>query len=82
MTPLAFADTLTGMARSALTVLVAALAIYLALRILGKIAKIAIAIIVVIAVIYIVFFATNIGQTLKDALFSLPFFSAFTGKGA
>ena len=80
--PLAFADTLAGVARGALTVLVAALAIYLALRLLGKIAKFVITAVVIIAVIYIVFFATDIGQTLKDALFSLPFFSAITGKGA
>ena len=80
--PLAFADTLAGVARGALTVLVAALAIYLALRLLGKIAKFVITAVVIIAVIYIVFFATDIGQTLKDALFSLPFFSTITGKGA
>ena len=80
--PLAFADTLTQVARGALTILVAVLAIYLALRLLGKIAKFVITIVVIVAVIYIVFFATDLGQTLKEAIMSLPFWSAFAGKGA
>ena len=82
MMPLAFADTLAGVARGALTVLVAALAIYLALRLLGKIAKFAIILIVIAATIYIVFFATDLGQMLKEAFFALPFWSAIPGKGA
>ena len=80
--PLAFADTLAGVARGALTVLVAALAIYLALRLLGKIAKFVITLIVIALIVYFVFFATDIAQNVKNAVFSLPYSSVFLRKGA
>jgi hypothetical protein len=73
------AEMLAQVARGALAILVASLAIYLSLRLLGKIAKFVIAVIAIAFVIYFVFFATDIAQTVKDAisanLSSLDFFT-------
>ncbi len=75
-------EILSEVARGALALLVASLAIYLSLRLLGKIAKFVIALIVIALVIYFVFFATDIAQTVKDAVASLPSWSDFLRKGA
>ena len=73
------AEMLAEVARGALAILVASLAIYLSLRLLGKIAKFVIAVIAIAFVIYFVFFATDIAQTVTDAisahLSSLDFFT-------
>lgn len=66
-------EILIEVARGSLALLVAALAIYLSLRLLGKIAKFVIGVIVIAVVIYFVFFATDIAQTVKDAVMQLPF---------
>ena len=76
------ADILAEVARAALAVLVASLAIYLSLRLLGKIAKFVITLIVIALIVYFVFFATDIAQTVKDAVLSLPRSSVFLRKGA
>ena len=65
---MSLAETLAEVARGALAILVASLAIYLALRLLGKVAKFVIAVVAILFVIYFVFFATDIAQTVKDAI--------------
>lgn len=79
---MSLADILAEVARAALAVLVASLAIYLSLRLLGKIAKFVITLIVIALIVYFVFFATDIAQTVKDAVLSLPRSSVFLRKGA
>ena len=59
---------LSTLARGALMLLVSSLAVYLSLRLLGKIAKFVITGVVVAVVIYFVFFATDIAQILKEAV--------------
>ena len=76
------ADILAEVARAALAVLVASLAIYLSLRLLGKIAKFVITLIVIALIVYFIFFATDIAQNVKNAVFSLPYSSVFLRKGA
>ena len=75
-------EILSVVARGALMLLVAALAIYLSLRILGKIAKIVITVVVIAVVIYFVFFTTDLVQTIKESVLSLPTFPIFFTKGA
>ena len=65
-------EMLTEIARGAVALLVTVLAIYLSLRLLGKIAKFVVGIVVVAAIIYFVFFATDIADKLKDTVLSLP----------
>ena len=79
---MSLADILAEVARAALAVLVASLAIYLSLRLLGKIAKFVITLIVIALIVYFVFYATDIAQTVKDAVLSLPRSSVFLRKGA
>ena len=76
------AEMLAQVARGALAILVASLAIYLSLRLLGKIAKFVIAVIAIAFVIYFVFFATDIAQTVKDAISAHLSFFDFFKKGA
>ena len=66
------ADILVEVARGAVAVLIASLAIYLSLRLLGKIAKFVIAVIVIVLIVYFVFFATDIAQTVKESVLYLP----------
>lgn len=80
--PLALTQILADIARGALAILIASLAIYLSLRLLGRIAKFVITLIVIALVVYFVFFATDIAQTIKDAVLSLPFSPSFLRKGA
>lgn len=75
-------EILSEVARGALMLLVAALAIYLSLRLLGKIAKFVITVVVIAVIIYFVFFATDIAQTVKDAVMQLPFLQEILQKGA
>ena len=71
------AEIMSEVARGALALLVAALAIYLSLKLLGKIAKFIITVILVGLVVYFIFMGTDIVQTVKDAATtvtpSLPF---------
>ncbi len=67
------ADILGEVARGAVAVLIASLAIYLSLKLLGKIAKFIIAVIVIALIVYFVFFATDIAQTIKESVLHLPF---------
>ena len=60
--PLALSGMLAEVARSALALLIAALAIYLSLRLLGKIAKLIVSIIVACVVFYFLFFVLDITQ--------------------
>jgi type II secretory pathway component PulF len=76
-----FAELFSEIARSALMLLVAVLAIYLSLRLLGAIAKFVIAIIVIAVIVYFIFFATDIAQTVKDAVMQLPVLPQFLQKG-
>ena len=66
------AEILSEVARGSLMLLVAVLAIYLSLRLLGKIAKFIIGAVVIALVIYFVFFATDIASVIKDAVMQLP----------
>ncbi len=75
------AEMLAEVARGALAILVASLAIYLSLRLLGKIAKFVIAVVVIAVVIYFVFFATDIAQTVKNAISQYLSLFAFLQKG-
>ena len=75
-------EILSEIARGALMLLVAALAIYLALRLLGKIAKFVITAVVIAVIVYFVFFATDIAQNIKDAVMQIPFLQQFLQKGA
>ena len=76
------ADILAEVARAALAVLVASLAIYLSLRLLGKIAKFVITLIVIALIVYFVFVATGVAENVKNAVFSLPYSSVCWRKGA
>lgn len=76
-----FTEVLSEIARGALALLVAALAIYLSLRLLGKIAKFVIAVVVIGVVVYFVFFATDIAQNLKNEFLSLPILPHLLQKG-
>ena len=76
-----FTELFSEIARSALMLLVAVLAIYLSLRLLGAIAKFVIAIIVIAVIVYFIFFATDIAQTVKDAVMQLPVLPQFLQKG-
>ncbi len=77
-----FTEILSEVARGALMLLVAALAIYLSLRLLGKIAKFVITVIVIAVIVYFVFFATDIAQSIKDAVLQLPLLQQILQKGA
>ena len=44
--------------------------------------KFVIAVIVIVLIVYFVFFATDIAQTVKNAVLSLPSLSEFWAKGA
>ena len=76
-----FTEILSEIARGALMLLIATLAIYLSLRLLGKIAKFIIVIIVIAVVVYFVFFVGDVAQTLKDAVLQLPSIQEFLKKG-
>ena len=76
-----FTELFSEIARSALMLLVAVLAIYLSLRLLGAIAKFVIAIIVIAVIVYFIFFATDIASTIKDAVMQLPTLPQFLQKG-
>ena len=68
---LGFDSVLVEVARSAIALLIAALAIYLSLRLLGKIAKffVTVIILVVVAVVlYLIFSDHSILQTASDLL--------------
>ena len=78
--PLSFADTLIEFARGSIAVLVAALAIYLALRLFGKIAKFIVVVVVILVVLYFAF-TTDVLQNLIGA-FSAASVQGFFGKGA
>ncbi len=75
-------EILSEVARGALMLLVAALAIYLSLRLLGKIAKFIVTVVIIALVIYFVFFATDLAQTIKDTVLQLPFLQTILRKGA
>lgn len=75
-------EILSEVARGALMLLVAALAVYLSLRLLGKIAKFVITVVVIAVIVYFVFFATDLSQTIKDAVLQLPFLQQILQKGA
>ena len=66
-------ELLSEIARGALMLLIASLAVYLSLRLLGKIAKFVIGVIVIVVIIYFVFFATDIAETVKNAVMQLPY---------
>ena len=76
-----FTELFSEIARSALMLLVAVLAIYLSLRLLGAIAKFVISIVVIAVIVYFIFFATDIAQTVKDAVIQLPVLPQFLQKG-
>ena len=76
-----FIELFSEIARSALMLLVAVLAIYLSLRLLGAIAKFVIAIVVIAVIVYFIFFATDIASTIKDAVMQLPVLPQFLQKG-
>lgn len=63
---------LIQLAHGAVALLIAALAIYLSLRLLGKIAKFVIAVIVIAVVLWFLLSDHSILQSLKDLLFLLP----------
>ena len=77
-----FADLFSEIARSALMLLIAVLAIYLSLRLLGAIAKVVIALVVIAVILYFIFFATNIVQSVRDAVMQLPVLPQILQKGA
>ena len=76
-----FTELFSEIARSALMLLVAVLAIYLSLRLFGAIAKFVISIVVIAVIVYFIFFATDIAQTVKDAVIQLPVLPQFLQKG-
>ena len=76
-----FTELFSEIARSALMLLVAVLAIYLSLRLFGAIAKFVISIVVIAVIVYFIFFATDIAQTVKDAVMQLPVLPQFLQKG-
>ena len=77
--PLSLADTLIEVARGSLALLVAAIAIYLSLRLLGKVAKFFITIIVIALILYFAF-TTDLLQNVTEALHFAPFLqSLFKG---
>lgn len=63
---------LIQLAHGAVALLIAALAIYLSLRLLGKIAKFVIAVIVIAVVLWFLLSDHSILQSLKDLLALLP----------
>ena len=63
---------LTQLAHGALTVLITLLAIYLSLRLLGRIAKFAITLIVIAAVLWFILSDNSILQSLKGMYNALP----------
>lgn len=75
-------EILSEIARGSLMLLVAALAIYLSLRLLGKIAKFIVTAVIIALVIYFIFFATDIAETVKNAVLQLPFLQTILRKGA
>ena len=77
-----FVEILSQVARGALMLLVSALAIYLSLRLLGSIAKFVITIVVIALIVYFVFFATDIVETVKNAILQAPLMQTFLQKGA
>ena len=70
--PLALSAMLLEVARSALAILIAALAIYLSLRLLGKIAKFIVSVIIVCLVFYFLFFVLDITQYMSASALWLP----------
>ena len=65
-------ELLTQLAHGALTVLITLLAIYLSLRLLGRIAKFAITLIVIAAVLWFILSDNSILQSLKGLYNALP----------
>ena len=65
-------DFLIQLANGAVALLIAALAIYLSLRLLGKIAKFAIALIVIAVVLWFVLSDNSILQSVKGLFALLP----------
>ena len=77
--PLTLADTLAEVARGSLALLVAAIAIYLSLRLMGRIAKFFITIIVIVLLLYYAI-STDLLQGIKEALWCAPYLqSLFNG---
>ena len=70
--PLALSAMLLEVARSALAILIAALAIYLSLRLLGKIAKFIVSVIIVCLVFYFLFFVLDITHYMSASALWLP----------
>ena len=71
--PLSISDMLAEVARGSLALLVAAIAIYLSLRLLGKIAKFFIGAIVIALILYFAI-TTDLIRNLKDILYHIPAF--------
>ena len=69
--PLSLTDMLIEVARGSLALLVAAIAIYLSLRLLGKVAKFFITLIVIALILYFAF-STDLLQSVKEALHLMP----------
>ena len=65
-------ELLTQLAHGALTVLITLLAIYLSLRLLGRIAKFAITLIVIATVLWFILSDNSILQSLKGLYNALP----------
>ena len=63
---------LIQLAHGAIALLIAALAIYLSLRLLGKIAKFVIVVVVIAVVLWFVLSDNSILQSVKDLFSSLP----------
>ena len=60
-------ELLIEVARGALAILIAALGIYLSLRLMKKLAKYAITLIVIAVIVYFIFAATDISQIIQNA---------------
>lgn len=76
-----FAEIMSEVARGSLALLIAALAIYLSLKLLGKIAKFVIGVVVIALVIYFVFFGTDIAETVKNAAQTAAFLPRLVNLG-
>ena len=75
-------EILIQLAHGAIALLIAVVAIYLALKLLGKIAKFVIIVVVIALVLWFVLSDHSIFQTIKEAITSLSFSAPFGVMGA
>ena len=75
-------DILIQIARGAIALLIAVVVIYLALKLMGKIAKFVIILVIIALILWFILSNPDVMQSAKDAISSLASFAPFAEMGA